>query len=104
MCKEEASGRRCDECAHGFTGNFPKCIPCHPCFQQCDDAICQIGRDLTHIKSVIAMILKKGEVPGLSNDRIRELERKIAQVQDLIRDGNREGTYNVISQAIDDLR
>ncbi|XP_042568965.1 laminin subunit beta-1-like [Cyprinus carpio] len=104
VCKKEASGRRCDECAHGFTGNFPKCIPCHPCFQQCDDAICQIGRDLTHIKSVIAMILKKGEVPGLSIDRIRELEKKLAQVQDLIRDGDREGTYNVISQAIDDLR
>uniref|UniRef100_A0A8C2B263 Laminin, beta 2-like n=1 Tax=Cyprinus carpio TaxID=7962 RepID=A0A8C2B263_CYPCA len=98
VCNEEASGRRCDECAHGFTGNFPKCIPCHPCFQQCDDAICQIGRDLTHIKSVIAMILEKGEVSGLSNDRIRELEKKIAQVQDLIRDGDREGTYNVISQ------
>uniref|UniRef100_A0A671QX29 Laminin subunit beta-1-like n=1 Tax=Sinocyclocheilus anshuiensis TaxID=1608454 RepID=A0A671QX29_9TELE len=104
VCKEEASGRHCDECAHGFTGNFPKCIPCHPCFQLWDDAICQIGRDLTHIKDVIAMILEKGEVPGLSDGRIRELEKKLAQVQDLIRDGDRERTYNLISQANDDLR
>ncbi|XP_073678938.1 laminin subunit beta-1 [Garra rufa] len=104
VCKEEASGRRCDECARGFTGNFPKCVPCHPCFQLWDDAVCQIGRDLTHIKDVIAMILEKGEVPGVSDSRIRELEKKLAQVQDLIRDGDQEGTYNVISQAIDDLR
>ncbi|XP_016138604.1 laminin subunit beta-1-like [Sinocyclocheilus grahami] len=104
VCKEEASGRHCDECAHGFTGNFPKCIPCHPCFQLWDDAICQIGRDLTHIKDVIAMILEKGEVPGLSDGRIRELEKKLAQVQDLIRDGDRERTYNLISQVNDDLR
>lgn len=103
-CKEGASGRRCDECARGFTGNFPKCVHCHPCFQLWDDAICQVGRDLTHIKDLIAMILEKGEVPGVSDSRIRELEKKLAQVQDLIKDGDQEGTYNLISQAIDDLR
>ncbi|XP_016110312.1 laminin subunit beta-2-like isoform X2 [Sinocyclocheilus grahami] len=104
VCKEEASGRRCDECARGFTGNFPKCVPCHPCFQLWDDAVCQIGRDLTHIKDVIAMILEKGEVPGVNDSRIRELEKKLAQIQDLIRNGDREGIYNLISQTIDDLR
>ncbi|ROL52307.1 Laminin subunit beta-1, partial [Anabarilius grahami] len=103
-CKEGASGRRCDECARGFTGNFPKCVHCHPCFQLWDDAICQVGRDLTHIKDLIAMILEKGEVPGVSDSRICELEKKLAQVQDLIKDGDQEGTYNLISQAIDDLR
>ncbi|XP_048033390.1 laminin subunit beta-1 [Megalobrama amblycephala] len=103
-CKEGAAGRRCDECARGFTGNFPKCVHCHPCFQLWDDAICQVGRDLTHIKDLIAMILEKGEVPGISDSRIRELEKKLAQVQDLIKDGDQEGTYNLISQAIDDLR
>uniref|UniRef100_A0A8C1L0A5 Laminin, beta 2-like n=1 Tax=Cyprinus carpio TaxID=7962 RepID=A0A8C1L0A5_CYPCA len=60
VCKKEASGSRCEECARGFTGIFPKCIPCHPCFQLWDDAVCQINRDLTHIKDVIAMILEKG--------------------------------------------
>uniref|UniRef100_A0A9J8DEI0 Laminin, beta 2-like n=1 Tax=Cyprinus carpio carpio TaxID=630221 RepID=A0A9J8DEI0_CYPCA len=59
VCKKEASGSRCEECARGFTGIFPKCIPCHPCFQLWDDAVCQINRDLTHIKDVIAMILEK---------------------------------------------
>ncbi|KAI2649791.1 Laminin subunit beta-2 [Labeo rohita] len=104
LCKEEASGRRCNECARGFTGNFPECVPCHPCFQLWDDAVCQISRDLTHIKNVIAMILEKGEVPGVSDSRIRDLEEKLAQVQELIKDGDREGIYNLISQAIDDLR
>lgn len=50
------------------------------------------------------MILEKGEVPGVSDGRIRELEKKLAQVQDLIKNGDQEGTYNLISQAIDDLR
>lgn len=104
VCKEEASGRHCDECARGFTGNFPKCVPCHPCFRLWDDVVCQIGRDLTHIKDVIAMVLEKGEVPGVSDSRIHELEKKLAQIQDLIRNGDREGIYNIISQAIDDLR
>ncbi|XP_043080121.1 laminin subunit beta-2 [Puntigrus tetrazona] len=104
VCKEEASGRRCDECARGFTGNFPKCVPCHPCFQLWDDALCQIGRDLTNIKDDIAMILEKGEVPRVSDSRIRELEKKLAQIQDLIRNGDRERIYNILSQAIDDLR
>lgn len=104
MCKKEASGSRCEECARGFTGIFPKCIPCHPCFQLWDDAVCQINRDLTHIKDVIAMILEKGVVPGVSDSRIRQLEKKLAQIHDLIRNGDREGIYNLISQAIDDLR
>nr|XP_055044545.1 laminin subunit beta-2 [Misgurnus anguillicaudatus] len=103
-CKEEVAGRRCDECARGFTGTFPKCVRCHPCFQLWDDVLCQLRRDLTHIKDVIAKIVEMGEVPGVSDARIRELERKLAQVQDLIRDGDREGTYNLINQAIDDLR
>lgn len=103
-CKDGAAGRRCDQCARGYTGTFPKCVPCHPCFHLWDDAVCQVRRDLTHIKDVIAMIVEKGEVPGISDARIRDLERKLEQVQDLIRDGDRDGTFNLISQSIDDLR
>uniref|UniRef100_A0A9J7YF13 Laminin, beta 2-like n=1 Tax=Cyprinus carpio carpio TaxID=630221 RepID=A0A9J7YF13_CYPCA len=80
VCKKEASGSRCEECARGFTGIFPKCIPCHPCFQLWDDAVCQINRDLTHIKDVIAMILEKGVVPGVSDSRIRQLEKNLHTV------------------------
>uniref|UniRef100_A0A8C1T947 Laminin, beta 2-like n=1 Tax=Cyprinus carpio TaxID=7962 RepID=A0A8C1T947_CYPCA len=98
VCKKEASGSRCEECARGFTGIFPKCIPCHPCFQLWDDAVCQINRDLTHIKDVIAMILEKGVVPGVSDSRIRQLEKKLAQIHDLIRNGDREGIYNLITE------
>ncbi|KAI7793829.1 laminin subunit beta-2 [Triplophysa rosa] len=104
QCKDGAAGRRCDTCARGFTGTFPKCVPCHPCFNLWDDAVCQVRRDLTHIKDVIAKIVEKVEVPGISDARIRDLEKKLEHVQDLIRDGDREGTFNLISQTIDDLR
>ncbi|XP_056304742.1 laminin subunit beta-1 [Danio aesculapii] len=104
VCKDGASGQRCDECARGFTGNFPKCVPCHPCFQLWDDAVCKVSRDLTHFRDIIAMILEKGEVPGVSDKRILELEKKLAQAQELIQNGDREGAFNLISQTVDDLR
>uniref|UniRef100_A0A667ZZH8 Laminin subunit beta-1 n=1 Tax=Myripristis murdjan TaxID=586833 RepID=A0A667ZZH8_9TELE len=52
-CREGAAGQRCDECARGFTGVFPKCVQCHPCFELWDDAVCQIKRDLEHIQNTI---------------------------------------------------
>ncbi|TRY90633.1 hypothetical protein DNTS_003700 [Danionella cerebrum] len=104
ICKDGASGRRCDECARGFTGSFPKCVPCHPCFQLFNDIVCQVKRNLIHQRDTINMILEKGEVPGLHDERIVALQKKLAQAQELIQDGNREGTYNLINQAIDDLR
>uniref|UniRef100_A0A8C1QPG7 Laminin, beta 2-like n=1 Tax=Cyprinus carpio TaxID=7962 RepID=A0A8C1QPG7_CYPCA len=79
VCKKEASGSRCEECARGFTGIFPKCIPCHPCFQLWDDAVCQINRDLTHIKDVIAMILEK----DLDNALKRNLTALEKELKDL---------------------
>ncbi|XP_062396596.1 laminin subunit beta-2 [Sardina pilchardus] len=103
-CREGASGRQCDECARGYTGAFPKCVPCHPCFQLWDDIVCQLRRDLDYIRGKVEMILETGMVPGVSDARIQDLERKLSQVRDLIKDGEHDRIYHVIAQSIDDLR
>lgn len=103
-CREGAAGKQCDECARGFTGNFPKCVQCHPCFQLWDDAVCQIKRDLEHIEYTVQKILESGITPGVGDTRIRELERKLKQVQDLISAEDSDRIHQLIGQSIDDLR
>ncbi|KAG9269610.1 laminin subunit beta-1 [Astyanax mexicanus] len=103
-CREQASGQHCNECARGFTGNFPKCVPCHPCFQLWDDVVCQLEADLEIIRNKIAGILGMGQLPGFSNTRIHELEEKLAEVQNLLKNGDRDRMHQLISQAIDDMR
>uniref|UniRef100_A0A8C9YMD5 Laminin, beta 2-like n=1 Tax=Sander lucioperca TaxID=283035 RepID=A0A8C9YMD5_SANLU len=83
-CREGAAGKRCDECARGFTGDFPKCVRCHPCFHLWDDAVCQIKRDLEHIQYAAQKILESGVTTGVGDTRIKELEKKLRKVQDLI--------------------
>uniref|UniRef100_A0A669DIR8 Laminin, beta 2-like n=1 Tax=Oreochromis niloticus TaxID=8128 RepID=A0A669DIR8_ORENI len=103
-CREGATGLQCNQCARGFTGIFPKCIQCHPCFQLWDDAVCQIRRDLDHIQSRVQEILKGGIIPGAGDARIKELEGKLKQVKDLIITQDRDRVYQLIGQSIDDLR
>ncbi|XP_070766889.1 laminin subunit beta-1 [Enoplosus armatus] len=103
-CREGAAGKHCDECARGFTGVFPKCVQCHPCFQLWDDAVCQIKRDLEHIQYSVQNILESGVTPGVGDTRIKELERKLKQVQDLISAEDSDRIHQLIGQSIDDLR
>ncbi|CAN9515951.1 unnamed protein product [Ophioblennius macclurei] len=103
-CQKGAAGQRCDQCARGFTGEFPQCVQCHPCFQLWDDAVCQIKRDLEHIQYTVQKILEIGEMPGVGDTRIGELERKLKQVQVLISTDDSEKTHQLIGQSIDDLR
>lgn len=103
-CREGVAGQHCDECARGFTGVFPHCVQCHACFQLWDDAVCQIKRDLEHIQDTVDRILESGVTPGMGSSRIRDLEEKLKQVQDLISTGDSDRLHQLIGQSIDDLR
>uniref|UniRef100_A0A8C9VHC6 Laminin, beta 2-like n=1 Tax=Scleropages formosus TaxID=113540 RepID=A0A8C9VHC6_SCLFO len=98
LCVEGATGRRCDQCARGFTGGFPKCVRCHPCFDTWDGAVRQLQQDLERIGRKVQDILKTGVVPGITDVRILDLERKLGAVRELLRSGDREGLFNLISQ------
>ncbi|XP_037130494.1 laminin subunit beta-2 [Syngnathus acus] len=104
QCKEGATGKHCDECARGFTGVFPECVQCHACFQLWDDVVCQLKRDLDYIRNTADKILKSGVTPGIGDARIRELEEKLKQVQDLIGNNDSEKIHQLLGQSIDDLR
>ncbi|KAM6924939.1 laminin subunit beta-1 [Xenentodon cancila] len=103
-CQQGVAGKRCDECARGYTGIFPRCVQCHPCFQLWDDTICQLKRDLDHIDYNVQKILEGGVTPGVGDSRIKELEKKLTQVRDLISTQDSDGIHQLIGQSIDYLR
>uniref|UniRef100_A0AAY5KX69 Laminin, beta 2-like n=1 Tax=Esox lucius TaxID=8010 RepID=A0AAY5KX69_ESOLU len=102
-CRTGASGLRCDSCDRGFSGAFPKCIPCHPCFELWDDTVCTIRQELERIRREVQRILESGEIPGVEDRRIHELEEKLARLRDLIQDGDKDRIHQLIGQSIDDL-
>lgn len=103
-CKEGMAGKQCDECARGFTGIFPTCVHCHPCFQLWDDTVCQLRRDLDHIEDMVENIMKSSVVPGVGHKHIKKLEMMLAQIRNLLHLGESQQINQLIGERIKDLR
>lgn len=98
------AGKRCDQCARGFAGRFPACARCHPCFQLWDDALCQLRRDLEHIREAAGAIEESSVAPGVGHAHIGKLEAKLAQARTLLSTGERQKILDLIGRSIKDLR
>lgn len=46
VCREGIGGYSCDECARGYYGNSPYCLPCGECFENWD-------RTIQDLKSIV---------------------------------------------------
>ncbi|MGH0175639.1 UNVERIFIED_CONTAM: hypothetical protein FKN15_070320 [Acipenser sinensis] len=103
-CVEGVMGSRCDQCARGFTGSFPRCAPCHPCFEEWDELVCTLRRELDKIQEKVKQIQDSGVTSDDSVERIQKLEEKLAQIQSLINDRSRELLYHSVHQTAARLR
>uniref|UniRef100_W5N6F6 Laminin subunit beta-2 n=1 Tax=Lepisosteus oculatus TaxID=7918 RepID=W5N6F6_LEPOC len=104
QCREGATGPRCDQCSRGFTGNFPKCVRCHPCFDQWDGVVSRVWAELERVREQVKKIQATGITSSLNDARIRDLEKKLENIQRLIDDRASEKIYPLVKQYADDLR
>ncbi|XP_078090835.1 laminin subunit beta-4 [Mustelus asterias] len=84
-CREGVTGKRCNKCAWGYCKEFPKCTPCHPCFQLLDEEICALTSATESLanKTISGPGVKLG--PSF-NKRFKELKKKIAAVANILND------------------
>lgn len=59
---------------------------------------------MDRIRFIITEILEMGEVPGVGDTRIRELEQTLAKIPKLLENGEADRLYELIKQTTEDLR
>lgn len=95
---------RCDQCARGFSGQFPNCQPCHLCFGDWD----RVVQDLavrTKTLSERALEIQTTGLTGAYEKAFRDLEEKLARAQGIV--NARNTTTEAVSslmELIEDLR
>uniref|UniRef100_A0A6Q2X9S7 Laminin, beta 2 (laminin S) n=1 Tax=Esox lucius TaxID=8010 RepID=A0A6Q2X9S7_ESOLU len=104
VCQQGVSGVRCDQCARGFSGQFPNCQPCHQCFGDWD----RVVQDLavrTKSLSDRALEIQTTGLTGAYEKAFRDLEDKLALAQGIVnaRNTTAEGVA-VLMELIEDLR
>jgi len=73
-------GDRCDMCDARTTGVMPKCEPCHPCFDQWDDTISAMERNMTNYVSG-SNITSPGAIQDVE---LETLKRMLKDLEDIL--------------------
>ncbi len=82
-CRPGVTGRNCDSCAYGTTGEVPNCEPCGECFDDWD-AIIDDLRDQTEALIGRAHNITIIVPPGVYDEEFERMERKLREVQALL--------------------
>ncbi|XP_038867517.1 laminin subunit beta-2-like [Salvelinus namaycush] len=104
VCQQGVSGVRCDQCARGFSGQFPNCQPCHQCFGDWDRVVQNLAVR-TKTLSERALEIQTTGLTGAYEKAFRDLEEKLARVQGIV--NARNTTTEAVSslmELIEDLR
>lgn len=104
VCQQGVSGVRCDQCARGFSGQFPNCQPCHQCFGDWD----RVVQDLAARTKALTERAREIQLTGLTGayeKSFRDLEEKLALAQGIVnaRNATAQGITNLMG-LIEDLR
>ncbi|OPJ71969.1 laminin subunit beta-2 [Patagioenas fasciata monilis] len=90
-CRPGISGIRCDQCARGYTGAFPACQPCHPCFGDWDRVVQDLAAR-TRALAQRASLLQHTGAAGVFEGTFRRLEESLATVRDVVAARNTTAT------------
>ncbi|XP_029814187.1 laminin subunit beta-2-like, partial [Manacus vitellinus] len=82
-CRPGISGVRCDQCARGFSGTFPACQPCHPCFGDWDRVVQDLAARARALAERASLLQHTGAA-GAFEGTFRRLEENLATVRDVV--------------------
>uniref|UniRef100_A0A8C6WPG4 Laminin, beta 2 (laminin S) n=1 Tax=Neogobius melanostomus TaxID=47308 RepID=A0A8C6WPG4_9GOBI len=103
-CRPGVSGVRCDQCARGFSGLFPNCLPCHQCFGDWD----RIVQDLAvRTKALVARAheLQTTGLTGPYERAFKDLEEKLSHAMSIVHSRNKtSAAVTVLMGLIEELR
>ena len=103
-CRPGISGVRCDQCARGFSGTFPACQPCHPCFGDWDRVVQDLA-SRTRALAQRASLLQHTGAAGAFEGTFRRLEESLATIRDAVAARNATAaTATFLTRATEGLR
>ncbi|XP_060628816.2 laminin subunit beta-3 isoform X2 [Anolis sagrei] len=83
LCKSGFTGSRCDQCQRGYCDKHQYCEACHPCFQNYDDDLHQLGLRQATLKNS-TQLLPVGTMSSGFSTRLLEAGNEIQRIQEIL--------------------